>query len=454
MTKYPQIKSQDIIWQDKLDSTSSVIENGGTFGSAAVIVEDYLELDGSTAWVNYGDLPLFHTILNEFSFSIWFRTTNTNIEYLLCKYLAGGNGSFYISKVSATRLDVAIELAAGKAQVTVSHATISDGEWHHIMGTYDGTTLSKYLDGVLVGSTGGLTGPLIQTSSSNFFVGSITTVSGFSFTGDLKKAKLFNKGLTAEEVLDEFQQDTFNEIDEKKFLLSLPLRSYYDAESDLVTDNEGSLGGSVTWGDGSSGATNPTQLGPKGITTDGTAEYLWDDGSYLTPLSSMQITGDVTFGALVRVNSVPASDGRTIMGVLLEGESLATNVLYQMYVNTDLGLGYHHEYGNGDDTGTLKDDFTTSLVIGVWAHIYMVRDISAQEVYLYKDGELLETFDYSAGLDPAGGTTSEFWIGVNVGYDPDRFTPISVIRPRVGDFAATPTQIKELHRRDMKGINK
>ena len=56
MTKYPQIKSQDIIWQDKLDFTANVVENGGDIRGNVLIQEKMYVGDGAvTSTINYGD---------------------------------------------------------------------------------------------------------------------------------------------------------------------------------------------------------------------------------------------------------------------------------------------------------------------------------------------------------------------------------------------------------------
>lgn len=78
-------------------------------------------------------------------------------------------------------------------------AGITNGQWHHIVGSWDGSTKRIYVDGVdkaSVSKSGALT-----TNSNGAAIGSFGgTSSGYYFGGDIAIVKIYDKGLSATEV--------------------------------------------------------------------------------------------------------------------------------------------------------------------------------------------------------------------------------------------------------------
>jgi hypothetical protein len=82
---------------------------------------------------------------------------------------------------------------------TKSAVGVSNGVWHHIVGSWDGSTKRIYVDGVEkngVSKTGALT-----TNSNGAAIGSFGgTSSGYYFGGEIAIVKIYDKGLSASEV--------------------------------------------------------------------------------------------------------------------------------------------------------------------------------------------------------------------------------------------------------------
>lgn len=78
-------------------------------------------------------------------------------------------------------------------------AGITNGQWHHIVGSWDGSTKRIYVDGVdkaSVSKSGALT-----TTSNGAAIGSFGgTSSGYYFGGDIAIVKIYDKGLSATQV--------------------------------------------------------------------------------------------------------------------------------------------------------------------------------------------------------------------------------------------------------------
>jgi hypothetical protein len=80
-----------------------------------------------------------------------------------------------------------------------SSVGISNGVWHHIVGSWDGSTKRIYIDGVeksAVSKSGALT-----TDSNGAAIGSFGgTSNGYYFGGEIAIVKIYDKGLSASEV--------------------------------------------------------------------------------------------------------------------------------------------------------------------------------------------------------------------------------------------------------------
>ena len=74
--------------------------------------------------------------------------------------------------------------------------SVSVNNWHHIVGTYDGTTLTLYRNGSSVGTPVTTTGNITNTSKSL----TVGVRGGNYFGGRISNAKIYNRALTAAEI--------------------------------------------------------------------------------------------------------------------------------------------------------------------------------------------------------------------------------------------------------------
>jgi hypothetical protein len=93
---------------------------------------------------------------------------------------------------------------------------IWDGNWHHVVGTYDGANVRLYVDGVEIGG-GTPTNLLINYSlpdSSDFFIGTYNakTNTNFDFNGLIDEPSVYNRALSAAEVQALFDADSTGKL--------------------------------------------------------------------------------------------------------------------------------------------------------------------------------------------------------------------------------------------------
>jgi hypothetical protein len=88
---------------------------------------------------------------------------------------------------------------SGYTNTSVTKSTyITNGQWHHIVGSWDGANKRIYIDSNLV-KTAAKSGAL-KTSTATAAVGSFGTSTSYPFGGKIAKVGIYNRGLTSDEV--------------------------------------------------------------------------------------------------------------------------------------------------------------------------------------------------------------------------------------------------------------
>ena len=78
---------------------------------------------------------------------------------------------------------------------------IADGNWHFVVGTWDGVTVRVYVDGREDGNGSALTGSLRTGQTNNAFIGRSENIDPGYWDGQIDLAFLYNRALSASEVL-------------------------------------------------------------------------------------------------------------------------------------------------------------------------------------------------------------------------------------------------------------
>jgi hypothetical protein len=173
--------------------------------------------DGTGAWYNgaigkynssfsfdgtddYIDVPS-SVSLKTMTISAWINTSTSSTQYI-----SERNNTSYYFATGVTSGKVCFYLGSASANWLCSSQTVTDGTWHHVVGTYDGTTKDIYVDGKLDASTSG-SGD-INPTSTNINIGvriNGGTPSGY-FNGQIDDFRIYNYGLTADQILQVYNQ--------------------------------------------------------------------------------------------------------------------------------------------------------------------------------------------------------------------------------------------------------
>lgn len=122
-------------------------------------------------------------------------------KYIAGKYYDGGKGSYALYTGGSSGLRFYISHTGGYILSPDAGTGVWDGNWHHIVGTYDGSKVRLYVDGSEIGS-GSSAIVDIAYNTNNFYIGSYG--SGYYFSGLIDEVKVYNRALTGGEVLEHY----------------------------------------------------------------------------------------------------------------------------------------------------------------------------------------------------------------------------------------------------------
>ena len=139
--------------------------------------------------------------------SVWFNRNNSTI--VGNEAIAESRKSSWVSyaiHITSTSLDWFIGYLDTPPYSTSVGASGNyvDGNWHNVVGTYDKQNLKIYVDGVLKTTSNSFTSDILYSGDLLFIIG-FHAESTTYFEGKISTASLYNRALTAVEVLQNYE---------------------------------------------------------------------------------------------------------------------------------------------------------------------------------------------------------------------------------------------------------
>lgn len=128
-------------------------------------------------------------------------STLKSYQYIVAKYYTGGHASYGLYTGSSKGLFFYV--SDGSYALSNDAGTgVWDGNWHHIAGTYNGSTLRLYVDGSEVGTGKSVTKTIgyNSTSAGKLYIGSYGAA--YYFTGEIDEVRVWDEALTASQLGD------------------------------------------------------------------------------------------------------------------------------------------------------------------------------------------------------------------------------------------------------------
>jgi hypothetical protein len=187
---------------DTMGNATVTLEGGYTWTTGRI--KNGLNLDGSN-----GTITLTHASFMDVSnitVAMWFKPDTWPAALItLASAQANDPGNGYPSWDMRQNgpLEVYLVAATIGYAVQLSSSIVADGNtWQHVAFTFDGESLRIYYNGLEEDSATGIGGANMTASAANINVGTNPTFpSGRYFDGAVDEFRLYNRGLTASDVL-------------------------------------------------------------------------------------------------------------------------------------------------------------------------------------------------------------------------------------------------------------
>ena len=197
-------------WYDhSANAYNGVLTNGPIWRCAGTLADPYcLELDGTNDYVDFGAGSRYQILGNGNSWSVevWFKTSNANATNRgLFDTFVSGSGGWAVVVGTAQQFRVVLAKINGAASdALVSTATVNDGNWHHGVVTYNGSTkaLKVYVDAGTP-DTKTLADYPVNDSTENLKMGG-DGVSSLPFPGRIAQGRIYTRELSSTEVANHY----------------------------------------------------------------------------------------------------------------------------------------------------------------------------------------------------------------------------------------------------------
>ncbi len=235
----------------------------GKIGSALNFTNNYVNVPSSTS---------IDSITNAVTISAWVKTTTTSQSVILERWLYGEgvNQRAYCLQIREGKVlfGISKDGTSANSKWLTSTIPVNDGNWRHVAGTFDGTTMQLYISGVQNTSVSAEFSA-IYVPTGNLHIGKWENNSGVfehPFIGIIDEVRLYKKALSSAEIAK---------------LTNAPPTVTTTAIS-AITPNTATSGGNITYNGGAavtargvcwSTTTNPTTANSKTSNDTGTGSF-------------------------------------------------------------------------------------------------------------------------------------------------------------------------------------
>lgn len=198
----PSYPKAGINWYDLSGTYNGTLNNGPGYSSSGGGSITFDQTDDNCYVGGYPNLAL-----SQLTLSVWCYPTNAGNASGAGRIIAGytdvnnwtyGYGIFtYPYQASGPQVNFFINNGNNPNYIQY---LISNNQWYNFVMTYDGSTQTAYSNGVSIGS---LTRTLVNNSTNRFTLGDGYLYSS-PFKGNIAIAQLYNRALTAAEVLQNY----------------------------------------------------------------------------------------------------------------------------------------------------------------------------------------------------------------------------------------------------------
>lgn len=358
----------------------------GVFGKAR-------SFDGTDDYVDVGDTNTFDFGSGNFAIEAWVKRNVIGATQMIVSKDDNGARQFFLTYMNTNVIRVSY-IATGDAQVYFdTPITVTDTNWHHIIGQRNGNTFEIYKDGKLAGTgtTGGSHGTMQATATTVRFGQRIYPANNNYLNGVIDEVRIYNTALSAATVLTKYLQGSTNP-------------AFLRASASTVIKTEGSAAQKIQTGQ------LPVDTATVGLwhmdETGGTSAYIKDgsgNGNHGTPTGASVTDGISSKGRFFTGSSqyISVTDstaftfGTGDLSVEVWVKPLTVTGNYEgilgtyngasgIILTTSYGTNGHLAWWNTTN-GWIDSGYTLSL--GQWQHVAITR--KSGTISMYVNGSLV-----------------------------------------------------------------
>lgn len=376
-----------------VNDSSGNNNHGSVVGSASYVtgkIDQAIHItnpkDTDDNYVEIGEGESDYDLTDAITVTAWIKMTTQMYERYnkTRNIVAKGESAWNLYMWSESRVKFHCSGLSVGDEYAMGGVDVADRQWHHVAGTYDGSNICVYIDGVkedCLAATGS-----ISTNDYNVSIGSDLQDPNEAWTDFIDDVRIYDYALSAEEIMylaglrNDLSED--GNVDFKDFavlgnnwLKEQDLWPAYiahwkfdegsgtDANDSSGNDNHGSLYGDPCWVSG--------KIGDYALEFDGDGDYVKADS----------ISADVGIGMTWSVWFKYETDGTFVL------DHRENNTGYQpIYIGTSSYSGDIQFYSS--NTGN-TDYFDTNLQTSTWYHVAMV--LKDNTVSCYVDGSFFDS---------------------------------------------------------------
>lgn len=398
-------------------------------------------LDFVASQSDYIDTNSTFSSLTSFSISAWFKADVTNafvksiVSTRINDILVSQGLDIYINSNNL----VGRVYDNGATEVTTSFTDTTN--WHHVVLTYNGTTLEFYLDGSSLGTSTGI----YTNSGVNLLIGQWTKTSGFNFDGEISNVSIFNSDLTSSQVSTLYNGGT------PETAISFSPVSWWKLDTGGSTITDYGSGGNNGTNNGATQVPSDvlTSQPVNGVSTTLPSTALQQsDLQFDSPYSNYSLSFDGS-GDYITVPNDSSLDFGTNTDFTLSmwiKRSSTIGTLQMLMINGDTNGAFWWRFETNNtirfflDYGpSIFDDVQTTATItdSNWHHLVAVADRDTQ-LSMYIDGQLSASNPVS--LSGSISTTLDLIIGSTSGTFNGKIDETSIF-----NYALSSAQILEIY---------
>jgi len=313
---------------------------------------------------------------------------------------------FGIEGSTAQRLAVYLHGGSNGTKTGDEVYSWSTDQWYHLVASRISSTVALYRDGVSLTVATGATNTGDVAAISTFLLGNQykSTQYKHDFQGDMGPIRIYNKGLTADEVKQNY------EALKPRFAPRITKRGM---KLNFDAGDPASYPGGTTWKDTANGLTTTFHNMDASNFNSSNGGYFDFDGTdeWMTAPYSSVFQGDVadqgTFAAWFNIDEAEADSRDVPIWCAGRNGSLLTWSMAQFHSSKKMHLGAY--IGSWDAHG----DTATALSYDTWYYVVFTWDKANTEVKSYINGALDDT-DTTSSTSMTTSTTGELGIGASL----------------------------------------